>query len=312
MVTGRRPGPIEAVAAEIGGASVRGDSPIRHTPPRPSIPLCGRSAGSTSSSRTLGPAWAARPPRSTDEQWTTTIDVNLTGPLFLIRAALPRMIERGGGSIVVVSSVSAIVSDNDSAAYVTSKAGLLGLVHSVAVDYGPLGIRANAVLPGWIRTPMADGSMQELAVREGLTLEGAYAAATTDAPLRRAGEPEEIAACCAFLASDESSFVTGASLVADGGATVVDVAGSRGTRAVGSRQYELRPLGARGVRDGRRIGDRPRHGGTPGVRGRVDRRRRRPLRRRAGDRRVDRRGRWSGSRLRGGRAVRIAGAAGPR
>jgi meso-butanediol dehydrogenase/(S,S)-butanediol dehydrogenase/diacetyl reductase len=98
-------------------------------------------------------------------------------------------------------------------------------VRSVAVDYGPLGIRANAVLPGWIRTPMADESMEELAARDGLSLEGAYAAATTDAPLRRAGEPEEIAACCAFLASEESSFVTGASLVADGGSTVVDVAG---------------------------------------------------------------------------------------
>ena len=97
-------------------------------------------------------------------------------------------------------------------------------MHSVAVDYGPLGIRANAVLPGWIRTPMADGSMDEIAARDGLTREGAYLAATADAPLRRAGDPEEIAACCAFLASDESSFVTGQSLVADGGATVVDVA----------------------------------------------------------------------------------------
>ena len=124
----------------------------------------------------------------------------------------------------MVSSVSALVADSESAAYAASKAGLLGLVHSVAVDYGPLGIRANAVLPGWIRTPMADGSMDEIAARDGLTREGAYLAATADAPLRRAGDPEEIAACCAFLASDESSFVTGQSMVADGGATVVDVA----------------------------------------------------------------------------------------
>ena len=225
VVTGRRPEPIKAVAAEIGGASVRGDiSDPAHA--AEAVDTAVRTFGGLDvvvANAGIGLGGSAA--EVTDEQWTTTIDVNLTGPLFLIRAALPRLIERGSGSIVVVSSVSAIVSDNDSAAYVTSKAGLLGLVHSVAVDYGPLGIRANAVLPGWIRTAMADGSMQELAARDGLTLEEAYAAATSDAPLRRAGEPEEIAACCAFLASDESSFVTGASLVADGGATVVDVAG---------------------------------------------------------------------------------------
>jgi NAD(P)-dependent dehydrogenase (short-subunit alcohol dehydrogenase family) len=225
VVTGRRPGPIEAVAAEIGGAAVRGDSSDPAHAAEAVDAAIRTFGGLDIVVANAGIGLGGSAAEVTDEQWTTTIDVNLTGPFFLIRAALPRLIERGQGSVVVVSSVSAIVSDNDSAAYVTSKAGLLGLVHSVAVDYGPLGIRANAVLPGWIRTPMADESMQELAVRDGLSLEKAYLTATTDAPLRRAGTPEEIAACCAFLASDESSFVTGASLVADGGATVVDVAG---------------------------------------------------------------------------------------
>lgn len=225
VVTGRRPDPIEAVATEIGGTAVAGDiSDPAHA--AEAVDTAVRTFGALDivvANAGIGLGGSAA--EVTDEQWTTTIDINLSGPLYLIRAALPRLIERGGGSIVVVSSVAAIVSDNDSAAYVTSKAGLLGLVHSVAVDYGPLGVRANAVLPGWIRTPMGDGSMEQLAARDGLSLEEAYASATADAPLRRAGEPEEIAACCMFLASDESSFVTGASLVADGGATVVDVAG---------------------------------------------------------------------------------------
>jgi NAD(P)-dependent dehydrogenase (short-subunit alcohol dehydrogenase family) len=225
VVTGRRPEPIEAVAAEVGGAAVAGNAsdPSHATEAVDSAVRMFGGLDIVVANAGIGLGGSAA--EVTDEQWTTTIGINLTGPLFLIRAALPHLTARGGGAIVVVSSVSAIVSDNDSAAYAASKAGLLGLVRSVAVDYGPLGIRANAVLPGWIRTPMADESMEELAARDGLSLEGAYAAATTDAPLRRAGEPEEIAACCAFLASDESSFVTGASLVADGGSTVVDVAG---------------------------------------------------------------------------------------
>ncbi len=225
VVTGRRAEPIAAVASEIGGVAVAGDT---SDPAHPSeaVATAVRSFGGLDVVvANAGVGLGGSAAEVTDEQWGTTIDINLTGQLYLIRAALPRMIERGGGSIVVVSSVSALVADNGSAAYVASKAGLVGLMRSVAVDYGPLGIRANAVLPGWVRTPMADRSMEELAARDGVTLEAAYASATSEAPLRRAGEPEEIAACCAFLASDEASFVTGASLVADGGATSVDVAG---------------------------------------------------------------------------------------
>jgi meso-butanediol dehydrogenase/(S,S)-butanediol dehydrogenase/diacetyl reductase len=225
VVTGRRPAPIESVAAEIGGAAVAGDaSDPAHA--AAAVDTAVRTFGGLDVVvANAGVGLGGSAAEVTDEQWTMTLDVNLTGPLLLIRAALPRLIDRGGGSIVVVSSVSAVVADNDSAAYAASKAGLLGLMRSVAVDYGPLGVRANAVLPGWVRTPMADGSMDELGARDGISRDAAYAAATVDTPLRRAGEPGEIAACCAFLAGDESSFVTGACLVADGGSTVVDVAG---------------------------------------------------------------------------------------
>ncbi|TMK12497.1 MAG: SDR family oxidoreductase, partial [Actinobacteria bacterium] len=160
----------------------------------------------------------------TDQAWGHTMDVNLTGPMLLVRAGLPLLLERGSGSIVLVSSVSGLVSSTDSVAYVTSKTALLGLMRSLAVDYGPRGVRTNAVCPGWVVTPMGDESMDELAVARGISREAAYLLATAHVPLRRPATAEEIAACCLFLASDEASIVNGAMLVADGGQMVVDVA----------------------------------------------------------------------------------------
>jgi len=146
--------------------------------------------------------------------------VNLTGPMVLTRAALPALLERGGGSVVLVSSVNALVGTTDSAAYGTSKAGLLGLARSIAVDFGPRGIRANALCPGWVVTPMADEEMDGLAAAKGIGRQEAYDLATAEVPLRRAATAREIASCCLFLASDESSIVTGTVLVADGGMAV--------------------------------------------------------------------------------------------
>jgi NAD(P)-dependent dehydrogenase (short-subunit alcohol dehydrogenase family) len=158
-----------------------------------------------------------------DEQWDRTLEVNLTGAFRLVRAALPALVDRGGGSIVLVSSVSGLVSGTEGAAYQTSKAALLGLARSVAVDYGPQGIRANAVCPGWVVTPMGDRAMEGLAEARGISLEEAYRLTTRHVPLRRPATAEEIASCCLFLASDESSIVNGTILVADGGSTAVDL-----------------------------------------------------------------------------------------
>ncbi len=110
------------------------------------------------------------------------------------------------------------------AGYTAAKTALLGLMRSLAVDYGPQGIRVNAVCPGWVRTPMADVEMDKLAAARGLTREEAYEVAyallpaAAVRPSRRRSPP-----CCLFLASRESSFVTGAVLAVDGGATAVDV-----------------------------------------------------------------------------------------
>jgi NAD(P)-dependent dehydrogenase (short-subunit alcohol dehydrogenase family) len=109
-----------------------------------------------------------------------------------------------------------------SAAYCAAKAGLIMLTQSIALDYGPLGVRANCICPGWIRTPMADGEMDELAELRETDREGAYGLVAAPVPLRRPGRPDEIASAVAWLASEEAGFTTGAVIAIDGGNTVVD------------------------------------------------------------------------------------------
>ena len=105
--------------------------------------------------------------------------------------------------------------------YTAAKAAIIG-TRWLARDYGPKGVRVNAVCPGWVRTPLGEGAMIYLAEREGITVDEAYALTTQHVPLRRPAEPEEIAGVCAFLASGDASMVTGHVLVADGGGAVVD------------------------------------------------------------------------------------------
>jgi NAD(P)-dependent dehydrogenase (short-subunit alcohol dehydrogenase family) len=155
--------------------------------------------------------------------WESGLRANLTSGFALTRGALPALLERRG-AIVVVSSIAAVAAGPRMAGYTAAKAALLGLVRSLAVDYGPQGVRTNAVCPGWTRTPMADAEMDDLGARRGISRSDAYALATSDVPLGRPAEPEEVASVCAFLASDEASYVNGAVIVVDGGATAVDVA----------------------------------------------------------------------------------------
>ena len=223
VVTGRRPEPLEAVASETDGRAIPGD-----------ITEPGHAEAAVDAAReafggldivvaNAGVGFGGAASDVDDERWQRTIDVNLTGAFRLARAAIPALLTRGGGSIVLVSSVSGLVIGTDSAAYAASKAAMFGLVRSIAVDYGPRGVRANALCPGWVVTPMADASMDELAERRRITRDEAYRLTAAHIPLRRPAAPEEIAACALFLASDEASNVTGTLLVSDGGGMAVDV-----------------------------------------------------------------------------------------
>lgn len=223
VVTGRRSEPLEALAAETQGRAVVGDvGDPGHADAavRTALDAFG---GLDVVVANAGLGFGGAAGDVDDERWERTLEVNLTGAFRLVRAALPRLIERGGGSIVLVSSIGGLVSGPEGAAYQSSKAGLLGLARSLAVDYGPKGIRANAVCPGWVVTPMGDRAMDGLADERGISREDAYRLATAYVPLRRPATAEEIAACCLFLASDESSIVTGTILLADGGSTAVDL-----------------------------------------------------------------------------------------
>jgi meso-butanediol dehydrogenase/(S,S)-butanediol dehydrogenase/diacetyl reductase len=224
VVTGRRPEPLEAVAAETDGLAVPGDVAEPGQAEQAVAAAVERFGGLDVVVANAGVGFGGSAADVDDERWQRTLDVNLTGALRLVRAAIPRLLERGGGSIVLVSSTSGLVSSTESAAYVTSKHGLIGLARSLAVDYGPRGIRANALCPGWVVTPMADEEMDHLAAERGISREEAYALTNATVPLRRAAKPDEIAACALFLASDESSIVTGSLLVADGGGGAADIA----------------------------------------------------------------------------------------
>jgi 3-oxoacyl-[acyl-carrier protein] reductase len=139
--------------------------------------------------------------------WAAMLQVNLTSALRLAQAFLPGMAQRGWGRVLGVSSIFSLATKNKRAAYSMTKAALNALVRSIAVEYGPHGILANALCPGFVETDLTrqNNSPQELA------------ALAETVPLRRLAQPEEIARVACFLASDENSYLTGQAVVVDGG-----------------------------------------------------------------------------------------------
>jgi NAD(P)-dependent dehydrogenase (short-subunit alcohol dehydrogenase family) len=144
--------------------------------------------------------------QSTPEQWDHSYSVTLMSAVRFTRAVLPWMIPHKGGSIINIASVQGLVAGRSSAAYTSLKHALVGLTRSTALDFGPQGIRANAICPGPIQTRISPTPGSELHQRQ-----------VSKTMLSRTGQPREVAWAAAFLASDESSYVTGITLPVDGG-----------------------------------------------------------------------------------------------
>lgn len=155
----------------------------------------------------------ARSHKMSEEQWRRDVDVNLTGAFRTVQACIEGMRERGGGRIVAISSVAAIRGLPGQAAYAASKAGLLGLVRTLAAEYAAAGITANAVLPGLVATE------QVLAMPDQIRRRAMEAL-----PSGRLVQPEEIAAVVAFLASAEAGQVSGQAIAVDGAASLSQLA----------------------------------------------------------------------------------------
>ena len=158
--------------------------------------------------------------------WRQVIDVNLTGPFMLMQEVIPHMIKAGGGSIINIASVGGLRCLPAMPAYCTSKAALIMLTQQAALDYGARNIRVNAVCPGAIKTDMVEKEFGQIGRMIGMESKAFFDMVSKVLPLQRFGDPHEIGGVCTFLASDDSSFMTGAALVVDAGTAVVDVLGA--------------------------------------------------------------------------------------
>jgi NAD(P)-dependent dehydrogenase (short-subunit alcohol dehydrogenase family) len=145
-----------------------------------------------------------------EDLWAKVLTVNLTGAMLMSKHALPAIVAAGGGSIINISSTGALQSTGDTPAYGASKAGLIRLTADLAVGYGREGVRANAIAPGQIFTPLAPGANERARQERMLS-----------APLGTRGDAWDIAWAAVFLASDEARWITGACLPVDGGLTQI-------------------------------------------------------------------------------------------
>ncbi len=151
-------------------------------------------------------------PTTTEEEWDRVMDVNVKSVFLMSKYALPVMVQRGGGAIVNAGSGWGLVGGRSAAAYCASKAAVVNLTRAMALDHGVQNVRVNCVCPGDTDTGMLRDEAQQLGESEARFLRGA-----ADRPLGRIGLPEEVAQAVLYLMSDSASFVTGTTLVVDGG-----------------------------------------------------------------------------------------------
>ncbi|MGB5486950.1 MAG: glucose 1-dehydrogenase [Lysobacterales bacterium] len=146
----------------------------------------------------------------TPKAFDKTVDINLKGPYFMLSRAVPLMAQNGGGSVVNVASIAALISLPGQAVYSMTKAGLISITRSFAKEYGKQGIRVNAILPGVVETQLASALIEDPVVQKWLS----------GLPAGRAAQPHEMVAGVLYLVSDQAAYTTGTTLVMDGGATL--------------------------------------------------------------------------------------------
>lgn len=215
---GRKRGPLEDVAREIGDAAlvVPGDVGDREQI-GPAVEETARHFGGLNVVvNNAGALIAGTAESHTEEEWDVTFAVNVKGLWLLSRAALPHMRKAGGGSIINLSSVLGLVGARNRVAYAASKGAVTLMTKAMALDHAHENIRVNCICPGVVDTELVADF-----VRKAPDPEVARAARIALHPLGRFGEPEDIASCAVFLASDESSWMTGAAVPVDGGYTAV-------------------------------------------------------------------------------------------
>lgn len=153
------------------------------------------------------------------EEFDRVLDINVKGAYYLLQATLPHMRKQQSGAIILIGSDQSIIGKQNSFAYNLSKSALASIARTTALDYAQYGIRANAVCPGTIETPLYHQAIDKYCARSGADKMAIHNEEASQQPLGRIGQPEEVAALVAFIASDEAQFITGSLQMIDGGYT---------------------------------------------------------------------------------------------
>ena len=223
VLMGRREAPLAKVAEKMGGIVFAGDA-AQPDDAAAAVALATKQFGALDIVvANAGGHGFGTILETTDEEWQSAARANLDTSMVLLRAALPAL-KQSKGAVCVTASIASLAAPAGAFGYTVMKHAQIGLMRTIARDFGRDGVRCNAVCPGWVTTEMADEEMDELMARKGFgTRQEAYAHVTKDVPLGRPATPQEVASAITFLCAPEASAVTGAILTVDGGSTIVDV-----------------------------------------------------------------------------------------